>query len=146
MGEEFEMSIPADVVAILQGFYEKQKEVTGMMKEEGVDMLAGSDLGGIWVLPGFGLHQEFEELAGAGFTPLEVLQATTLNGARFLGREATMGSVEEGKEADLVLLDANPLEDVANLHGIAGVVLNGKYFSAADLDEMKAEVAASYGR
>jgi imidazolonepropionase-like amidohydrolase len=84
------------------------------------------------------------ELAAAGFSPLEILQATTLNGARFVGREATMGTVEQGKNADLVLLDANPTADVANLDKISAVVLKGKYYSRAALDRLLSDVAAAY--
>ena len=99
--------------------------------------LAGTDIGGIWVIPGVSLHQEFAELKKGGFTPLEVLQSTTINGARFLGREATMGTVEPGRNADLVLLDADPISDVANLARIAGVVNAGKYHDRAALDALK---------
>ena len=137
LGQEFEKKMPARTKGILRKFYAKQLAVTGMIKKAGVKIMAGSDLGGIWILPGFGLHGEFQELAKAGLTPLEVLQATTLNGAEFLGREAKMGTVEEGKDADLVLLDANPLVDVANLGRIFSVVLNGKYFSKSALQSMK---------
>ena len=97
-----------------------------------------------WVIPGFALHQEFALLAASGITPLEILQMTTLNGAQFLNREATMGTVALGKNADLVLPDANPIADVANMSKIAGVVLRGKYFSKAALDKLKADVAATY--
>jgi len=94
--------------------------------------------------PGFSLHQEFRELAAAGLSPLEVLQMTTLNGAEFLKRETTMGTVEVGKNADLVLLDANPMADVANLGRISAVFLRGKHFPRAALDQMKAAMAAAY--
>ncbi len=114
------------------------------MKQSGVKMLTGSDLGGIWVIPGFSLHQEFQALAAAGLSPLEILQMATLNGAQFLNREATMGTVDVGKNADLVLLDAHPVEAVANLGRIAAVVLKGKYFSKDMLDKMKNEVASAY--
>ncbi len=90
------------------------------------------------------MHQEFRELAKAGLTPLEVLQTATLNGAEFLNRSATMGSVEEGKVADLVLLDANPLERVENLAAISGVMLRGRYLDKSALDRMKDEVEAAY--
>ena len=106
-------------------------------------IMTGTDLGGIWIIPGFSLHQEFRELSNAGFTPLEILQATTLNGARFLNRESTMGTVEVNKNADLVLLDANPVLNVANLSKIAGVFNAGKYFSKSDLDALKAGVAGA---
>jgi imidazolonepropionase-like amidohydrolase len=94
------------------------------------------------VVPGFGLHQEFDLLAQAGLTPLEILQMTTLNGAKFLGREKTMGSVAPGKVADLVLLDANPVADVGNLHRINAVIRRGTYYSTPALNEMKDRTAA----
>ena len=115
-----------------------------MLKRNGVKILAGSDLGGIWVIPGFSLHQEFHELANAGLSPLEVLQATTLNAAEFLHRETTMGTVDQGKDADLVLLDANPIVDVANLDKISAVLVNGRYFPRQSLDKMKIGVAEAY--
>lgn len=68
------------------------------------------------------------------------------NGAQFLQREATMGRVEDGKEADLVLLSANPFESASNLSRIAGVFLNGKYFSAHALEAMKSDVAKAFSR
>jgi imidazolonepropionase-like amidohydrolase len=82
-------------------------------------------------VPGHSLHQEFDELARAGLSPLRILQTVTLDAAEFLGRDGTLGTVEEGKQADLVLLDANPVDDVAALHGIAGVVRAGRYHPAA---------------
>jgi imidazolonepropionase-like amidohydrolase len=118
-----------------------QQKIVKMMKLGGVKMLAGSDLGGIWVIPGVSLHQEFRELAASGLSPLEVLQMTTLNAAEFLRREATMGTVEAGKNADLVLLDANPIDDVANLQKISAVIARGKYFSRTSLDTIKNDVA-----
>ena len=90
------------------------------------------------------MHQEFRELAAAGLSPLEILQMSTLNVAEFLHREATMGTVDEGKNGDLVLLDANPIADVANLSKISAVVLNGKYFSQPQLEKLKADVATAY--
>lgn len=129
---------------IFQNYYLAQQTLVKLYSQNGVKLLAGSDLGGIWVVPGFGLHQEFRELAGAGLTPLQILQMTTLNGARFLQRESSMGTVEAGKNADLVLLDANPIEDAANLSTIAGVFLKGRYFSSAALAEMKRGVAAAH--
>ena len=144
LGQDFVTTLPPAAVATLQQFYGLEKKVTQLMKQNGVKMLAGSDLGGIWVIPGFGLHQEFRELAASGLSPLEVLQMTTLNGAQFLKREATMGTVDEGKNADLVLLDANPLVDVANLGKIAAVFLKGKYLSKDALKKKKKDVAAEY--
>lgn len=141
---QYAAAVPPPAQQTLQSFYALQRRTVGLMQQHGVKILAGSDLGGGWVVPGFSLHQEFAELAAAGLTPLQVLQATTLHGAQFTGRESTMGSVEPGKNADLVLLEANPLTDVAHLGRISAVFLRGRHFPAAELDKMLADVAARY--
>lgn len=126
--------------------YRRQLELVRILDEEGVPLLAGSDcVGAVWVIPGPSLHREFDELGSAGLSPLTVLQTTTLNAARFLGREAEHGTVEPGRAADLVLLDADPTADVQNLHRVSGVVRAGRHYSAADLDAMKAAIAAGPG-
>ena len=79
-------------------------------------------------------------MAEAVFTPLKVLQMTTLDGAKLLGSEAQAGSVGEGKDANLVVQDANPVETVQNLHRIYAVVRGGKFHLKQDLDELKAKV------
>ncbi|HSV46297.1 MAG TPA: amidohydrolase family protein, partial [Ramlibacter sp.] len=139
---QFAATVSPSAQATLKAYYEQQLKAVKLMKDNGVMILAGSDLGGGWVIPGFSLHQEFRELAAAGLTPLQVLQATTLNGAKFVGREATMGAVEQGKNADLVLLDADPMSDVANLSRVSAVFLRGKHYSRAALDRLLADVAA----
>ncbi|PYX45296.1 MAG: amidohydrolase, partial [Acidobacteria bacterium] len=107
----------------------------------GIPFLAGTDTPpGVAVFPGFSLHQELQRFVAAGFTPLEALQTATLNPAKFLGMQDRLGSIEKGKLADLVLLDANPLEDIRNTHKIAGMVVNGRYLSRSDLDNMLAGV------
>ncbi|MES2741655.1 MAG: amidohydrolase family protein [Pseudomonadota bacterium] len=142
-GATFAAQGPA-VSATLESFYGFEQKAVKMLDTAGVSMLTGSDLGGGWVVPGFALHDEFHELAEAGLSPLRILQMTTLNGAKFLRREASMGSVAEGKNADLVILRGNPIADVNNLDNIATVVLKGKVFNAGDLQKMKDDVAAAY--
>lgn len=140
LGAQFPQRISAADREVYRRFFALQLRFTKLLQDTGVPLLAGSDMGGsIWVVPGFSLHQEFDLMAQAGLTPLQVLQATTINGARFLKREASMGTVEVGKNADLVLLDANPLQDVANMHKIAGVVRAGSYYPAAALHKLQAE-------
>ena len=94
--------------------------------------LAGCD----GLVPGFCLHDELEWLTKAGFTPLESLQTATINPARFLGREAWEGTVETGKQADLVLLDADPTLDIRNTDGIAAVIIRGKLLTRPTLERM----------
>src|ERR1700688_2574153 len=78
-----------------------------------------------------------------GFTPMEALQTATLNPARFLGMEDKLGTIEKGKLADLVLLDANPLDDIRNTQKIAAVIVNGRYLSRGDLDKLLVGVEAA---
>lgn len=144
LGDQFSSSMPAAAAGTLQQFYGLELRVTKLLSDSGVKMMTGSDIGGVWVIPGFSLHQEFKELAAAGLSPLTILQMATLNGAKFLHREGDLGTVEAGKSANLVLLAANPLANVANLDQIAGVFLGGKYFAKSELDKMKSDVAAAY--
>ena len=116
VSQQFTAKITPEMRGTLKQLLDAELRMTKTFDEAGVSMLTGSDYGGIWVIPGVSLHQEFDLLAQAGISPLRVLQMTTLDGAKFLHREATAGSVEEGKDANLVLLDKNPLDLVANLH------------------------------
>lgn len=135
--------LPAPTRAALRQLYEYDLKMVKMFKEEGVKIVAGDDLGGGWIVTGFGLHKEFKEMAGAGLTPLEILQTTTIKAAEFL-RRTDMGAVEKGKNADLVLLNANPVAKVENLDEISAVVLKGRYFDRAALDKMMADVEKAY--
>jgi imidazolonepropionase-like amidohydrolase len=90
-------------------------------------------------VPGFCLHDELEWLTKAGFSPLEALQTATINPARFLGREASQGTVEVGKRADLVMLDEDPLVDIRNTTGITAVIIRGKLVTKPTLDLMIAK-------
>ncbi len=144
VADEYTRRIPAAVDKIHRDFYALQLRLVKLFQEEGVKMLAGADMTGQWDIPGFSLHQEFHELALAGLTPLQILQMTTLNAAEFLDRSATMGTVEEGKNSDLVVLDANPLENVQNFERIRGVMVKGRYLPRDTLDKMKGDVAAAY--
>jgi len=104
------------------------------LHRHGSRFLAGCD----GLVPGFCLHDELEWLTKAKFTPLEALQTATINPARFLGRDKTQGSVDEGKRADLVLLDANPLVNVRNLGRIDTVILRGKLVTRPEIDRIVA--------
>ena len=117
--------------------------LTKKMHEAGVQFMAGTDSANTFTLPGFALHEELELLVEAGFTPMEAIQAATLNPAKYLGREKELGTIESGKLADLVLLDANPLVDIRNSQKIRAVVVNGRYLSRADLDSMRSRAEAA---
>src|SRR6266852_1849059 len=135
--DEITQGYGTDNLAIRKRFIEKELEVVGMLHQAGVLFLAGTDTpAGVHIFPGYSLHEELQRFVAAGFTPLEALQTATLNPARFFGMEEQIGAVEKGKLADLVLLSANPLEDIANTQKIAAVIVNGRYYRRADLDKM----------
>jgi imidazolonepropionase-like amidohydrolase len=108
----------------------------------GVPLLAGSDSPNPFVYPGFGIHDELALLVRAGLTPAQALRTATINPARFLGLSDSLGTVAVGKVADLVLLDGNPLTDIANTKRIRAVVQGGKLFNRAALDAMLASAKA----
>jgi imidazolonepropionase-like amidohydrolase len=139
--EQVEHELNTDDLATRMRFVEKELEVVKAMHKAGIPFLAGTDTPpGVYIFPGFSLHEELQRLVAAGFTQTEALQTATLNPAKFLGRENELGTIEKGKLAEMVLLDANPLDDIGNTQKIAGVVANGRYYSRADLDQMLVNV------
>lgn len=137
-------ALPAAMRETFAQAYPRQLDLAKRLADGGVRMMTGTD-GGSQLGPGLTLKEEFAELAKAGFSPLKILQMTTINAADYLRRTETMGTVEPGRNADLVVLDANPLDDVANLHEIAGVVRGGFYYSRRQLDALRSRVAAGRG-
>jgi len=112
---------------------EESKNV-GRMKKAGVGILAGTDLGNPFIFPGFSLHDELELLVKAGLTPFEALKTATINPARFLNMQDSMGTIEKGSIADLVLLNANPVENISNTKKIEAVIVNGRLLQREELD------------
>jgi imidazolonepropionase-like amidohydrolase len=114
------------------------------MQRAGVAFVAGSVSGSVAVsTPGATIHDELFWLVQSGATPLEAIRAATLNPARFLQATDSMGTVRTGKVADLLLLDADPLEAVDNIRRIRGVVLNGRYLDRASLDGLISDAEMS---
>ena len=129
---------------IYQTVYPRQKRLAKALADAGVRMLVGTD-GGLLAAPGLTLQEEFGELAKAGFSPLDILRMATCNAAEYLGRADTMGAVEPGMNADLVILSANPLERVENLHAIVSVIRNGRRYDRSALNALTAQVARRRG-
>ena len=128
-----------EIVDIMKGLAEIAKVVTRDMAAAGVGILAGCDA----MIAGFCVHDELARMVAAGMTPHAALQTATINPARYLGRETTLGSIAPGKSADLVLLDANPLEDIANVGRIRAVVTAGRFLDRPALDQLLAQAKAA---
>lgn len=117
-----------------------QSENVRLLQQAGVTLLAATDVGIPMLVPGLSLHEELVLLVHAGLTPAEALQTATVNPARVLGMADSLGTIEAGKLADLVLLDANPLADITNTRRIRAVVAGGRLYRRANLDRLLAEV------
>lgn len=103
------------------------------VRDAGIPIAMGTDAGNIGTLPGPSIYREFARMAQAGLTPREVLASATINGARLIGRANDFGLVAPGRFADMVVLDADPLADVANLSRIAMVVKDGRAYRQSEL-------------
>jgi hypothetical protein len=124
--------------------FQKELEIVTDLHRAGVQFLAGTDSGGVsYLYPGFSLHDELAFLVQAGFTPMEALQAATLKPAQFLGLSDHLGTIAPRKLADLVLLEANPLDDIHNAHKIRAVILRGRYLDRAALDKLLARAKSA---
>lgn len=137
-------ALPADMRRAYRQAYPRQLELAKLLSDSGVRMMTGTD-GGSYLGPGLTLKQEFKELSEAGLSPLTILQMATINAADYLRKSDRMGRVEIGFEADLVLLDSDPLEKVENMHAITGVVRAGVHYSATALSRLKSRIAENRG-
>lgn len=116
--------------------YQRILKLVGEMHEAGVPIIAGTDVLNPFCFAGFSLHTELELLVEAGLTPAEALKTATINPAKFQQLDEKFGTIEKGKSADLVLLNANPLQDIGNTKKIDSVILRGKFLSRKKLDEL----------
>ena len=124
-----------------------EAQLVRVLHEAGIPLLAGTDAGVPYALPGYSLHDELDLLVEAGLSPSEALRAATWEAARALGRDHELGTIRPDHVADLVLLSRNPLEDIKNTRHIEAVVLNGRWFGRDSLDAVlaKAEDTANGG-
>jgi imidazolonepropionase-like amidohydrolase len=122
--------------------FKRNMELVGAMHRAGVGLLAGTDVMNPYCFPGLSLHDELELLVEAGLSPMAALQTATRGPAEYLRQLKDFGTVEQGKIADLVLLEADPLQDIKNTRKIASVIIGGKLLTREVLDKALADVEA----
>jgi imidazolonepropionase-like amidohydrolase len=116
-----------------------RRRVIKSLHDAGVPFALGSDAPQFWNVPGFSAHRELRSIVDAGLTPYQALRTGTANVGVYFKTEATTGTLAAGKRADLLLLDANPLQNIDNTWKIAGVMVNGRWLSKAEIDKRLAE-------
>ena len=121
----------------------RRHEIIAVMKRAGVQFVIGTDSGGAWRIPGRSLHEGMQEMVKVGLTPMDTIVAATSSSARLLRREKDLGTIQTGKLADMVLLDANPLQDITNTRRINAVIANGRLMDRKTLDDLLAQMAAA---
>jgi imidazolonepropionase-like amidohydrolase len=105
----------------------KVLQLTKIMYDNGVQILSGTDIPNFGLVPGASLHHELELLAEAGIKPLEVIEIATSNGAKALGIGDISGTIQSGKQADIIVLSANPIQNISNTKGIEAVIVDGRF-------------------
>jgi len=134
-------------IAGRKALFQRFIELVGAMNRAGVGVMAGSDFADkeAGIQPGFDLHDELALFVEAGMTPMQALKTAIINPAKFLGLSKSLGTIEKGKIANLVLLDANPLDNIGNTRKINAVVINGRFIPKSELEKMLATVRATKG-
>jgi imidazolonepropionase-like amidohydrolase len=146
MVENLYKPIPPEARAKLRDAYINfQRPLTKAAHDKGVKLMAGSDAMMPGLVAGFSLHGELQEFVDIGLTPYQALRTSTTNPFEYLG-ESDKGVIALGQQSDLLLLNANPLENISATSKIAGVLLRGRWLSGEEIDGRMKEIAASSGR
>jgi hypothetical protein len=136
-------SWPVEWKAITERLFQDRLRMVRDMQHAGVELLAGTDTAYGYPVAGFALHEELRLFVQAGLSPMEALKTATYNPAKYLGLLDSLGTVEQGKIANLVLLEANPLDDIGNTQRINAVIINGRYLPKEQLQRMLSEIEAA---
>jgi Amidohydrolase family len=132
-----------DFIARRGQLYTNLQDLLRLLHEADVPIISGTDSASIFMVPGFSLHKELEEMVASGMPVFDVLRSATYNPAEFFGILDDLGTVEEGKLADLLLLAANPLENISNTQRVKAVIADGRLYERSDLDAVLAKVEAN---
>ena len=129
------MAFPKDVTPaagiVGRKIFAKRLELIGVLHRAGVRLMTGTDAPGTGVFPGFSLHDELAFFVQGGMSPMDALRTATYEPARYLSGLDSLGTIERGKVADLVLLEADPLADIRNTRRISAIIWNGNLIDQA---------------
>lgn len=120
--------------------YAIEQQIIKILWQEKVPILAGTDSDNPYAFPGFSIHDEMALFVEFGMTPIDALRTATINPVKYLKMTDSLGTIEQGKRADMILLNGNPLTNIANTKNIFAVMVNGKLFTSGELDKMKETV------
>jgi imidazolonepropionase-like amidohydrolase len=135
--------IPPDAQTKIRDDFEKfQRPFTKVFHDKGGQLMTGTDSLLPRLVPGFALHQELKELVDVGLTPYEALRTSTTIPYEYLGESKEAGTIEVGKRTDLLLVEANPLDDISAASKIAGVLMRGRWVGRAEIDRRMQEISA----
>ncbi len=134
----------ADAKAMMKTVLPQQYEMIAALNEAGAGLLTGTDTMVPYLIPGFTVIEEMAHFVAAGLSPFDALRASTASAVESLGLLAESGTINVGKRADMLLLDANPLEDINNLWRLAGVMIDGRWIDQTEMAKLLEELAASY--
>jgi tetratricopeptide (TPR) repeat protein len=129
---------------MLKQSLELQKMMVREFDNAGAALMTGTDAPLTFVYPGFALHHELELFVESGLAPFDALRAATVTPAKVFKIDDQVGTIAVGKSADLVLLDANPLENIKNTRRISGVFTRGRFLSRQEIDKMLEQIAEGY--
>ena len=126
---------PFNTRGILGALIALRRKLIKALHDQGAGLLLGADTPQVFNVPGIATHQELELLVASGLTPYEALRTGTVNPARYFGAEDQFGRVREGLSAELILLEGNPLADIANTRKIRGVMLKGQWLDREQISQ-----------
>lgn len=125
-------------------YLQLRRDIINALHEAGAGLLLGSDAPQIFNVPGFSVHHELRYITNSGLTPYEALRTGTYHAARYLDDLANSGTIAEGKLADMVLLQSNPLENISNSSSILGVIYRGNWLSGEEIDQRLQSIAEKH--
>lgn len=146
MNQRITGRMSAEDFALVSEGAETRKRLVKSLFDGGARVLVGTDTPNPFVIPGFAVHEELQNFVEAGLTPYQAIKAATRDAAEFMNVSKEFGTIADGRRADLILIEGNPLESVKNIYPPAGVMAGGRWYPKSDLQKRLESLAASYAQ